>query len=164
MHFDWVEIFKWVVVWVFLLVGIFSTIIPILPGAAIILIGIIFYLAFFGMVKISLCWIIFFVALVVFSFVADLLMGVAGAKYAKATKYGIIGSIVGSFLGVVFGGLPGLIVGTFLGAFLLEYFFNSDLKQSLRSGMGALLGFFAGRVMQFIIGIIMIGVFLFLIF
>ena len=164
MHFDWAEIFKWAVVWVFLLVGIFSTIIPILPGAAIILIGVIFYLAFFGMAKISLGWIIFFVALVVFSFVADLFMGVAGAKYAKATKYGIIGSIIGGTLGMTFGGLPGLIAGTFLGAFLLEYFFNSGLQQSLRSGMGALLGFFAGRVAQFIIGIIMIGTFLFLIF
>src|SRR3989339_1610645 len=107
MHFDFMEILKWVVVWAFLLVGIFNTIIPILPGAAIILIGILFYVAFFGIAKISLLWLIFFVALVVFSFVADLFMGVAGAKYAKATKYGIIGSIVGSFLGVVFGGLPG---------------------------------------------------------
>jgi uncharacterized protein YqgC (DUF456 family) len=164
MHFDWTEIFKWAVVWIFLLVGIFNTIIPILPGAAIILLGIIFYLAFFGIAKISLGWIIFFVALVAFSFVSDILMGIAGAKYAKATKYGVIGSIAGSFLGVVFGGLPGLIVGTFLGAFALEYFFNNDLQQSLRSGMGALLGFFAGRIVQFIIGIIMIGVFLFLIF
>ena len=158
MHFDFMEILKWVVVWAFLLVGIFNTIIPILPGAAIILIGILFYVAFFGIAKISLLWLIFFVALVVFSFVADLFIGVAGAKY------GIIGSIVGSFLGVVFGGLPGLIIGAFLGAFALEYFFNNDLQQSLCSGVGALLGFFVGRIVQFIIGIIMIGTFLFLIF
>lgn len=157
------EIFKWIAIDLLLCVGLLSTIIPPLPGVALILFGIVLYVFFFGLAKIGLAWFIGFIGLTAISFILANITGLVGARIAHASKFGMLGGIIGSFLGMMVASLPGAILGSFLGAFALELMTNGDFQQALRSGKGAFVGFLVGGLMQFVLGLSMIVAFLILI-
>ena len=93
--------------------------------------------------------------LVILSVAVDQLASVIGAKKFGASRAGMIGSVVGAIIGFIVGfGVPGLIIGTFLGAMVFEMAFSRrNLRESMASGTGALVGFLAGSLFKFMLGV-----------
>jgi uncharacterized protein YqgC (DUF456 family) len=96
--------------------------------------------------------------------VLDYVAVAAGAKKLGASNAAVIGAALGGILGALAGSffagaglLPGALAGIFCGAFLLEYIFKRDWKQSLKSGIGGLLGSAGAVVLKLVIAFGMIG-------
>ncbi|MEY4617319.1 MAG: hypothetical protein RJB66_2279 [Pseudomonadota bacterium] len=98
------------------------------------------------------------------SFPIDILGTLIGAKWGRATKWGLFGASVGGFTGLFFG-FPGLIIGPIVGAFTGEYLFKRrSLKESVNAGAGAGMGLFistAGKMLLafFLIAALVIDIF-----
>lgn len=149
----------WLALGLGVVLGAIGTIVPGLPGAMFIVIGVLVHkwilpeVFSWGLVS----------AIVVLAFLtwlADFACTVLGAKLGGATKYGLYGAVIGSFLGL-FAGLPGLVVGPFLGAIIGDlYGKRTELAQLLRSGIGASLSLvlaLAARLVLLIVMLIMIA-------
>lgn len=138
---------------IIMLLGLAGTILPILPGIPIMWVAMLGYGWYSDWAYYGLATMIVTGLIVILSLVVDQLASVMGAKKFGATKAGMIGSVVGAILGAIFFSLPGLILGTFFGAMAFEMAFSrQDLKNSLASGTGALLGFLAGSLFKFMVG------------
>jgi uncharacterized protein YqgC (DUF456 family) len=97
--------------------------------------------------------------------VAELVFGGRGAKKAGGTAWGVGGGLAGGLLGgllltplipmPVLGTMIGICLGTFLGAFGLELLMGKPVNHSLRIGVGALKGKFAGILGKVLIGMAM---------
>jgi uncharacterized protein YqgC (DUF456 family) len=150
-----------VIVWAIILVGLVGTVVPVLPGVGLIFGGILLHALYFGIDEVGMTTLIALGVVAVLSVAFDFLASAYGASRFGSTKWGVWGSVVGGILGIILLNLPGLILGVFLGAVAGEMIFaKRDMHQSLRVGWGSVLGFFAGSILKFILGLLMIIVFL----
>lgn len=136
-----------------MLVGLVGTVVPLLPGVALILAGAGLNAVTIGAVG----WptILVMTGFAVLAMALDFLSGAAGAKYFGATRWGAIGGIVGAVLGLPFG-LIGLLLGPLIGAVVGELLGGKKLLPAGRSGWGTLLGTTAGVIAKFVLGVAMI--------
>lgn len=142
-------------------VGLAGTVVPVLPGIPIIWLGMMAYGWYTGWVAYGFTAMLVVAILVILSLAVDQLASAMGAKKFGASRAGMIGSIVGAIAGLLVFSLPGLIAGTFLGAMAFELAFSQrNLKESMASGAGALLGFLAGSLFKFAMGVSFIIYFL----
>lgn len=156
--------------WVLLLVmvgGIIGAFVPGLPGTSLIL-GAILVWGFSSASLPSLTWAIgCAVAVLAFGFAIDFLAGYLGAKQAGASNWGQVGAVIGMIAGFVglipalpIGGpLLGLFVGPLMGAIVGEYYYCKDLNQSIKAGVGIVVGSLIGSILQGIIAIAPVVVF-----
>ena len=108
------------------------------------------------------------VVVFLFGFVIDFLAGYLGAKQVGASDSGQIGAVVGmvaGFFGLipalpVGGPLLGLLIGPLVGAIVGEYIHCKDLNQSVRAGVGIVVGSVLGNLFQGILAIGPVVVFL----
>lgn len=143
----------------FFLVGVIGSVVPLLPGAPLILVGAFLYAWYTDFISITWTTLIWLAVLTTLSYSLEFLASVLGVKKYGGTSWGMAGAFLGAILGIFFG-IPGLILGPFLGALFLEMIRTGDLKQSLRSGWGTFIGFLLGTLGKLVIALIMIGVFL----
>ncbi|MDL2259304.1 DUF456 domain-containing protein [Deltaproteobacteria bacterium OttesenSCG-928-K17] len=147
---------------IIMLVGLAGTIVPVLPGIPIIWAAMLGYGWFTGWAAYGAAAMIVTGLLVALSVAVDQLASVMGAKKFGATRAGMIGSFVGAIVGLILLNIIGLILGTFLGAVAFEMAFSKrDFRQSMASGTGALVGFLAGSLFKFMLGMGLITYFLF---
>ncbi len=147
-----------------MLVGLSGIILPIIPSTPLIWLGAFIYAIFDGFKSITWLLLLIFAALTALSLVLDYFGGIIGAKKFGATRWGIIGSIIGGIGGFFMGGIVGIIIGPFLGAVLLEIAFGKDFANAFKSGVGTLVGFIGGVISKLVIGVIMIGIFIWKVF
>lgn len=105
------------------------------------------------------------VALALLGELAETFMGVAGAKRAGASGWGLIGSLVGAIAGgiagtfmipiPVIGSLVGACLGAAAGAWLLEVAKGRTVDEATRSGVGAGVGRFQGTLAKLAAGLAM---------
>lgn len=168
-----ITILYWVLVAV-MLVGVIGAVVPGIPGATLIVIPVAIWGAINGF---SGVWVPLAVAIAVLllSIGIDFLATYWGAKQAGASQWGQTGAIVGLFIGVFgllpalpFGGpLLGILIGPLLGAFIGEFLFRRELeltpraKQSLKAGIGIIVGSLVGRLIQGALALVAVIVFLF---
>ena len=153
------EIFIWSLTIFFSLVGIVGVLIPMLPGTTLIWLGMLIHklalpadISWSVFMWISVLWIL--------SLVVDFAGVALGAKCFGGSKWGMAGATGGAFLGMFFS-LPALLFGTMLGAVFAEKVgAGKDTVTSLRSGVGATLGFFLSTVGRLLCAVGMIWVFL----
>lgn len=140
-------------------VGLAGTVLPVIPGIALIYCGYLIY----GLASSWQCFgawtMLFWGAVTAATFALDYFAPMFGARRSNSSILGIWGSFAGSVIGLVLFGLPGLLVGTFAGALVGELMARKPAAQALRSGWGALLGFLAGSLIKVMIGLIMVGAF-----
>jgi uncharacterized protein YqgC (DUF456 family) len=145
-----------------MLVGLAGSFLPIIPGLPIIFFSFLGYGLYTGWVEYGFSTMLVVGIIVAISVVLDQLASMMGAKKFGAGKAGMIGSIVGAILGGIFFSLPGLIAGTFLGAAIFELVFaRRDVAESLKAGLGALIGFLASSLFKFLLGLILIAIFIY---
>jgi uncharacterized protein YqgC (DUF456 family) len=143
-----------------IIIGFVGSVLPGLPGSPLILLGVLIYAWYTEFQVITWTLLLGLIALAILSHFLDFFASVLGVKKLGGSRWGMVGALMGGIIGIFAGGIFGLFVGPFLGAFLLELIKTENLRVSLRSGAGTILGFILGTVGKLIIAIIMIGIFL----
>ena len=154
------ELFWWLITVVLFAVGLIGTVLPVFPGATIILAGAVIHRVMLGPEK-SIGWrsIVVLVILTLATYALDFLGGYFGAKYFGATKWGTFGAILGALVGLFFG-LIGLVVGPVIGAIIGEVIAGKRMIDAGRAGWGSLLGNIGAMLAKLIIALAMISIFL----
>lgn len=144
-----------------MLLGLGGTILPVVPGLPVIWLAMLGYGAWSGWADYGFAAMAATGALVAASLVVDQVAAAKGAETFGSGRAGMVGAVVGGIIGLIALSLPGLVAGVFVGAAACELVFGGrTLGASLFSGLGALLGFLAGSLFKFMLGVILIAYFL----
>jgi uncharacterized protein YqgC (DUF456 family) len=145
---------------VLMVTGLAGTVLPMLPGSPLILLGALIYAWYTGFDPVTWTTLLWLLILTLINQTLDFFSSAMGAKKLGGSKWGMTGALVGGILGIFAGGVGGLFLGSFLGAFLLEMIRSRNMKISLKSGVGTVIGLFLGTLGKLIIAFTMIGIFL----
>ena len=154
------DIFLLIVGFLFMLIGIIGSFIPVLPGPTMSWIGLLLlYLTktveddwlFLGITLV--------IALVVFAL--DYIIPVMGTKKFGGSKAGMIGTTIGLLVAIFFPifGIFGIIIWPFIGALVGELINKADSNTAIKAAFGSFLGFLTGTFLKFVIAVIYIGFF-----
>ncbi len=141
-----------------MLVGLAGVILPVLPGIPIIFAGILFYalVTWFHTVTLELVFI--FAGLAVCGLLVDYFSQYFSVKKMGGGRAGAIGAVIGLIIGI-FLGWVWILVLPFVFAVVFELIAGRREIQALKAGTGAFLGLLFGGLLRFIIGCVMIGLF-----
>lgn len=149
----------WTLCVVCMAVGFLGAVLPILPGAPLIFMGILIAAWWEDFSRISVLTVVVTGVFAALTIVVDLVASYLGAKRVGASKAALLGSILGSLVGMFFL-LPGLVVGPFVGALAGEWWSAQNLSQATRVGIGTWIGMIVGTAAKIGLSLAMIGVFL----
>ncbi|MGJ5642597.1 DUF456 domain-containing protein [Formosa sp. S-31] len=145
---------------VFMLIGILGSVLPVLPGPPISWLGLL--LLYFTKAVPNDWWflgITFCIALGVF--ILDYAIPAMGTKRFGGSKAGVIGTTTGLIISILFPllGFFGIIIWPFVGAFIGELINKTHHKAAAKAAFGSFLGFITGTFLKFIITVIYLGLF-----
>lgn len=150
----------WILTALLMVAGLIGSVVPLLPGAALILAGAVVHQLMLGDERGVGWWVIaalFVMAL--FSYVIDFLAGSMGAKRFGASKWGAWGGVVGAIVGLFFG-LPGLILGPVIGVLAGELILaRKELRAAAFASWGTVVGTLLGVLGKFIVAVAMVATF-----
>lgn len=154
------ELFWWALTLLLMALGIIGTVLPAIPGTAIILGAAILHRVMLGAERSVGWWTLgLLVLLTLASYAIDFAGGLLGARRFGATRWGMFGAFIGAILGLFFS-LPGLLIGPIVGAVLGELLGGQRLVAAGRAGWGTLLGNLAALVGKIVIAFAMVACFL----
>src|SRR5450631_510689 len=109
------EALAWTLVIFLMVAGIVGSVVPYIPGAALILAGAVVHQLALGSDGNKGWWIIgVLLVMAILSYVVDVVAGAMGARRYGASKWGAWGGFLGAIVGLFFG-LPGLLLGPVIG-------------------------------------------------
>ena len=149
----------WLLAGVLMLVGLAGTLLPMLPGIPLMMIGMLIAAWAEDFTRIGWVTLVILGVLMGLSFVVELVAAALGAKRVGASRQAIAGAALGTLVGVFFG-LAGMLVGPFIGAVAGELAARRDAGGALRAGVGAWVGFIVGTVAKLAVAFAMLGVFI----
>jgi uncharacterized protein YqgC (DUF456 family) len=136
-----------------------SIILPVLPGGVpIAWLGLFIYSIGTGFERISVTAVIVFLILTLLTLALNFLSPMIGARGLKASKWGMWGAILGSFVGGLIWGLWGTVLGPYLGTVFGELTAGRRPSQSLRIGLGAVVGIIVGGLVNIVMVLTMLAV------
>jgi len=140
------------------IVGLAGTVLPVLPGVALVFAGFLLAAWSDGFQRVGALTLVILGLLTALAMAADFAASALGAKKLGASPRGILGATLGAIVGIFFG-IPGLILGPFIGAVAGELFANRELLHAGRAGLGTWLGLLLGSVAKLTLAFLMVGVF-----
>jgi len=152
------SVLLWVASVMLIVIGVAGTVLPALPGTALVLAGIVLgaWIDDFTRVGIGSLLIIGVLAVMAWGF--DYVAGMLGARRAGASRQALWGAAIGTVVGL-FMGLVGVLFMPLVGAAVGEYLARRDQGQALRVGVATWLGIMAGLLAKVVIAFMMIGIF-----
>ncbi|OIQ41891.1 MAG: hypothetical protein BM563_00850 [Bacteroidetes bacterium MedPE-SWsnd-G1] len=135
------DIFLLIIGFLFVLLGIIGSFLPVLPGPITGWVGLLL-LHFTSIIPMN--WTFLGIALAVSILVwgIDYLIPAWGTKKFGGSKFGVRGSMIGLIVGLIFMGPLGIILGPFAGALIGELIYNSkDFNRALKAAFGSFVGF-----------------------
>jgi hypothetical protein len=147
-----------------IIAGLAGIFVPFLPDVPFILLGAFIYGLYDRFEHIGFWTYFILIILALFITIIDYLSTTIGARKFGASRYGIIGGITGMIIGLLLGSVFGLVIGFIAGAVLGEILSGRDLRKSLKSGGGAVIGFLGGTLVKLFVALVMIAVFLVAVF
>lgn len=138
--------------------GLAGVVLPGLPGAWLIVVGLVLVAAADGFVRVGVPTLVFIGVLGAVSYGIDFAAAAVGTRRAGASPRAMLGAALGTVAGLFFG-LPGLVLGPFVGAVLGELSVRRDVRQAGRAGVAAWIGFMLGMVVKVGVAFAMIGLF-----
>jgi uncharacterized protein YqgC (DUF456 family) len=148
----------WLLAAILVLVGIAGTVLPALPGAPLVFLGLVCGAWADGFRKVGWFTISILAVLMVLTFIVDFLASRWGAKRVGASWLALVGAFLGTIAGLFFS-LPGLIFGPFLGAVAGEWLAVRNLRQAGKVGLGTWLGMILGIGAKLALVFAMVGIF-----
>lgn len=147
------EVFWWVLTIGLMLAGLVGTVVPLVPGTVLILLGAV--VNHFALHSVGWGTLVVLTLLTILAQALDIVSGAVGAKWFGATRWGAIGGILGAIIGLFFG-LPGLFLGPLAGAMLGELLGGKGILPAGKSGWGTFLGTTAGLIGKVALGLLMV--------
>ena len=135
------ELFAMVVAVLFFLAGIAGTILPMLPGTPLILVGMLAYGYMTGFVTLDLNFFLLQGLATTLTFGVDYVAAAVGTRQYGGSRQAAVGAVIGTLIGAVTLGPLGLVAGCFIGAVGGELLGGKPPAQAMRVGVGALVGF-----------------------
>jgi len=153
----------WYIVWMVLaallvIAGVIFTVLPPLPGVALVLAGLVLAAWSEGFEHVGFISLVIMAVLAVLSYVVDFIASALGAKKTGASPQAIWGAALGALFGVFFG-LPGILLGPFIGAMAVQYLQDRDMMQAGKVGVGAWIGMAVGTALKLALVFLMIGMY-----
>lgn len=152
------EFALWALSIVLILVGLAGTVLPALPGTALVLGGIVLGAWVDNFTRVGLVTLAVIAAIAVLAWVLDYVAGLLGAQRAGASRQALIGAALGTVVGL-FMGLVGVLFMPLVGAAIGEYIARKDQQQALKVGVSTWLGIMAGLLAKVVLAFVMIGIF-----
>lgn len=153
------DIALWIVSWALIAIGVAGTVLPALPGTALVLAGAVLGAWIDGFTRVGGGVLTVLAVLAVVSWVLDYVAGVMGAKRAGASRQALIGAAVGTVAGL-FMGLVGVLFMPLVGAAAGEYLARRDHEGAMKVGIATWLGLMVGMVAKVVIAFVMLGLFI----
>jgi len=152
----------WLCVVLLIVAGLAGTVLPALPGTALVLAGIVLGAWIDDFSRVGGTVLAIVAVLAVLSWVLDYVAGLLGAQKAGASREALWGAALGTVVGL-FMGLVGVLFMPLVGAAAGEYLARrADANahgQALRVGVATWLGIMAGLLAKVVIALMMIGIF-----
>lgn len=142
-----------IVGFLFILLGIVGSFLPVLPGPLTGWVGL-FLLHQSDRIPQDNTFLFTSFAIALLVFLIDYVIPAMGTKKFGGSKKGIIGSTIGLVIGLLFLGPLGIIVGPFLGAYSGELLNKTEQKQALKAALGSLIGFLTGMFLKFAVALV----------
>ncbi len=149
----------WILSAVLIAVGLAGTVLPALPGPALVLAGIVLGAWIDDFSRVGGWAVGTVTVLAVVSWVLDYVAASWGAQRAGASRQAVTGAAVGTVLGL-FAGLVGVFIFPLVGAALGEWIARRDHAGALRVGAATWAGLMVGLVAKVVLSFMMLGVFL----
>ncbi len=149
----------WILSAALILVGLAGTVLPALPGTALVLAGIVLGAWIDDFTRVGAVALTVVAVLAVLSWVLDYLAAAWGAQHVGASRQAVIGAAIGTVVGL-FAGLVGVFIFPLVGAALGEWLARRDHAVAMRVGLATWLGLIAGLVAKVVLAFVMVGVFL----
>jgi uncharacterized protein YqgC (DUF456 family) len=149
----------WVLAGILMLIGLAGTVLPLLPGIPLMLIGMLVAAWAEDFTRITWVTLVILGVLMALSFVVEFVAAALGVKRTGASRQAITGAALGTLLGFFFG-FAGLLLGPFIGAVAGELLARRDASAALTAGLGAWVGFVLGAVAKLAVAFTMLGVFI----
>jgi hypothetical protein len=148
----------WTIAVLMVIIGIAGTVLPALPGVALVFAGILLAAWIDGFTVISGWTVGVLAALTAVGLVVDYVAQVMSAQRAGATPLGIAGAAVGTVIGI-FTGLIGLLFMPLAGAAVGEFIAHRDMLRAGKVGVATWIGLLVGAVLKLAIVFTMTGIF-----
>jgi hypothetical protein len=148
----------WILAIALIALGAIGTVLPALPGTALILAGILLGAWIDDFTRVGPLVLTLIGVLALLAWVLDYVAGLMGAKKAGASRQALMGAALGTVLGI-FMGLVGVLFMPLVGAAVGEYIARRDEKNALKVGVATWLGIIAGLLAKVVLACMMIGVF-----
>ena len=141
-----------------ILVGLAGSVLPALPGVALVLGGIVLgaWIDDFRQVGVATLAVISVLAVV--AWVLDYVAGLLGARRAGASGLALAGAAIGTVVGL-FMGLVGVLFMPLVGAALGEYLARRDQRHAMKVGLATWVGLIVGMLAKLVIAFVMVGIF-----
>lgn len=154
------EYFLLITGFVFMMIGILGSFLPVLPGPPISWAGLL--LLYLTKAVPDDYWVLgITLAIAVVVAILDYIIPAKGTKRFGGSSYGIWGTNIGLIIGLIAPVPFGVIIGPFVGAFIGELIYDSkDHKRAVKAATGSFVGFLASTFMKFMVCIIYFGLFL----
>ena len=155
---DPMEYIIWTVTILLLLFGLVGSVLPLLPGTTLILVGVLLQKWLLPN-TLSATVVVWVGGFWVLSILSDIACTLLGTKLLGGTKWGMAGASGGALAGMFFS-LPALILGSMFGAMAAEKWgARRPNSAALRSGAGAAIGFVLGTFARFSCALVMVGLY-----
>jgi uncharacterized protein YqgC (DUF456 family) len=143
------------------LIGLVTSLLPVVPGSVIVWLGVITHRLWIGPDD-SVAWKIVILSgiLTLIGLLGDFVLGIWGARKFGASWKGAVGALLGAFIGFF---LPPplfwLIVGPILGAVIGELAAGRTFRDGGRAGLGTVIGGIVAFALKFGISVCVIALF-----
>ena len=144
----------------FILTGIIGAVAPFLPGAPLVLGGLLLYGYTTDWVGFSGWAIGIFAGLTIFTLVIDVFGPALGARGLRASRLASLGAFIGVILGVALFGPLGIVIGPLLGAFAGEYYSSRNPQLAAQAARSTFIAFVVGTAVKLGIVFAMAGYFI----
>ena len=142
-----------------ILIGLAGTVLPALPGTALVLAGIVLGAWVDDFTRVGMGTLAVITTLAVLAWVLDYAAGLMGAKRAGASRQALVGAALGTVAGL-FLGLVGVLFMPLVGAAVGEYLARKDQRRALHVGFSTWLGIMIGLIAKVVLAFTMIGIFI----
>ena len=149
----------WLLSIALIVIGIVGTVLPALPGTALVLAGIVLAAWIDDFTRIGWGTLTVVGVLAVLAWGLDYAAALLGAKRAGASRHAIAGAALGTVAGL-FTGLVGLLFMPLVGAAVGELIARRDPQRAARVGLATWFGILLGLIAKVVLAFVMVGVFI----
>ncbi|WP_269524668.1 DUF456 domain-containing protein [Coraliomargarita parva] len=157
----WIEYTALGVSLLIFLIGLASAVLPIVPGNAVVWMGVVVHKLWMGEASVSWKIVILTGLVTLFSLLVDLLLGYWGARKFGASWKGALGALIGAAVALFIPPpLLWLIIGPIIGAVVGELAAGRNWRAGSKAGFGTILGSVLAFGVKFGLSLFVIGLFL----